>query len=216
MIDSHEVVRLGLSVFLRESAKAEFEWCGEAGSVREAAAVLRMLAAEGNAPGIVITDVSYADGSGMDLIRSIVAPKNPPRVLAYSAHSAKDYALRVLHAGARGYIEKSQSLDELLKGLRALAENEYVFPPEVIQSMLASRGRRNGNGSCVPNEVLSDREFEVYQLIGEGLITRDIAEKLHLSPKTVETYRESIKKKLGLANASELTRQAILYVAQPM
>jgi DNA-binding NarL/FixJ family response regulator len=160
-------------------------------------------------PDIVIVDVSLKDSSGIELIKDIrVRWPNLP-VLVFSVHDESLYAERILRAGARGYVTKAEAAAKLIEGIRRVLDGD-VYVSEMISSKMLSRMvGASRDTSAFPLDTLTDREFEVFELIGKGLQGRQIAETLHLSVKTVAAHREHIKKKLNFASATELLAYAI-------
>jgi DNA-binding NarL/FixJ family response regulator len=159
-------------------------------------------------PDVAVVDISLRDSSGIELIKDmkIRRPKLP--VLVLSMHGESFYAERVLRAGARGYVTKDEASTKVIAGLRAVLAGEVYVSEKVATKML---GRMIGRAptDAFPIDRLTDREFEVFELIGGGMSTREIASQLHLSIKTIETYREHIKAKLNLDGATELITYAV-------
>jgi DNA-binding NarL/FixJ family response regulator len=162
-------------------------------------------------PDLVLLDISLPDRSGLELIKDIQAINPQLPVLAVSMHDEALYAERVLRAGARGYIMKQEGGKQLMLAIRHVLDGQIYVSERISARILeAFSGRRNEGGS--PVERLSDREFEVFQLIGQGQGTRSIAERLRLSVKTVEVHRANIKRKLALGTGPELVRYAIRWI----
>jgi len=204
IVDDHPVFRLGLARML--DGEEGLAVCGEARSVEEAVASLDELA-----PDLVVVDISLPGASGLDLVKGIKErwPELPALVL--SMHDGALFAGRSLRAGARGYVNKQEPVEEMIAAVRTvLAGGTYLGPR--MRSRLEARQGRGGGELDAPAATLSDRELAVFALIGEGLGTREIAERLGIAVKTVETYREHIKDKLGLESAPELTRRAVAWV----
>ena len=184
--------------------------CGEAGNPMEA-----FIELERKLPDLVLSDITMPGRSGLEFIKDIKAqyPKLP--ILVVSMHDESIYAERALRSGAKGYIMKEAGGDNLLAAIRQVLRGEtYVsttMSAKVLDSLLAKRPR----GSSSPIEKLSDREFEVFSMIGHGKSTREIAEQLHLSPKTVDVHRSHIKEKLNLTDATALVRHAVRWVESP-
>ena len=165
-----------------------------------------------NRPDLVLVDISLPDKNGLELIKDINAVCPEVQILVVSMHDEALYAERVLRAGARGYIMKQEGGRKLMQAIRQVL-NGQVYVSEKMSARILEifSGRRSKSGSS-PVERLSDREFEVFQMIGEGKGTRDIAVYLHLSVKTVEVHRANIKEKLNLKTATDLVRYAIRWV----
>ena len=178
--------------------------CCEADTAGQALDIL-----SANRPDLVLADISLPDKNGLELIKDIHAMRPEALVLVVSMHDEALYAERVLRAGARGYIMKQEGGRRLMEAIRQVL-NGQVYVSEKMSAKILEifSGRRNQVGSS-PVERLSDREFEVFQLIGEGKGTRDIAGHLHLSVKTVEVHRAKIKEKLDLKTAPDLVRYAV-------
>lgn len=195
IVDDHPVVRQGLRQLIE--GEPEFSVCGEAANVHE---TLRSITSPG-LPDLAIIDLSLPDGNGLDLIKRLLVRFPNLLILISSMHDENMFAERALKAGAKGYINKQASGDELIDAMKQILEGKTYFSPEVEQHLSP-----NNDAAA---QKLSDRELEVFEFIGRGLSTGDIARRLSLSIKTVESHRANIKKKLGLASAGELTRSAI-------
>jgi DNA-binding NarL/FixJ family response regulator len=205
IVDDHPMMRDGLAALI--TAQPDLVVCGQAADAREA-----MQAIESRWPDLVLMDISLPGKSGLETIKDIQALAPGLAVLVLSMHDEALYAERVLRAGARGYVMKQEGGKRIMEGIRAVLENK-VFVSEKMSARImdAFTGRRAGDtGSSV--ESLSDREFEVFQLIGRGRSTKEIADQLHLSVKTVEVHRVNIKAKLKLATSPELVHYAVRWV----
>ena len=181
--------------------------CGEEEEASKALGAITSLK-----PDLVIADISLKDSSGLELMRNIKAqdPKLP--VLVVSAHDESIYAEIAFRAGALGYLMKDQALERVIPAIRRVLSGSIYVSDALAAKMLQRQVRGQTDISKSPVSGLSDREMEVFQLIGRWKKTRDIAEELHLSIKTIEYYREQIKKKLNLKSASELTQYATSWV----
>jgi len=207
LVDDHPVLRKGLVRLI--DAKEGFVVCGEASTAVDAMALIQDLA-----PDLVIVDIGLPGTSGIELTKTIRAafPKLP--VLILSMHEEALYATRALRAGAIGYIVKQDAIDNIASALReALSGRQYLSP------VIASQMQHNGPDNPVPltedpMSLLTDREFEIFELIGKGREVREISDALGLSPKTVETHRTNIKQKLKLKNARQVTRIAVQWLGQ--
>lgn len=199
IVDDHPIVREGFADLI--SRQDDFLVCGEAGDAAEAREAVKRLR-----PDVVIVDLSLGTDSGLLLIRQIATEHPKVRTLALSMHDERVYARRALRAGAKGYVMKQRATKEVLSALRRIASGGTYFSGE-----LAATSTEDSPGDSLVDD-LSDRELEVFCLIGEGLKTSQIGERLHISAKTVESHRENIKLKLGLADALELTQSAIAWV----
>ena len=166
-----------------------------------------------NEPDLVLADITLPDKSGIELIKDIQAIHPGLAVLVISMHDESLYAERVLRAGGRGYIMKQEGGKKLMEAIRQVLSGQIYVSEKMSARILESfSGRRFPGAGRSPVENLTDREFEVFQLIGQGNGTRQIAEKLHLSVKTVEVHRVNIKTKLKLQSATELIRFAVRWV----
>jgi DNA-binding NarL/FixJ family response regulator len=208
IVDDHPAVREALSQ--RISRQPDLQVCGEAAGVTEALQLV-----ETSAPDVAVVDISLKDGSGLDLIKRIAARNNRVLILVWSMFDASIYAERALRAGARGYINKEQATDQIINAIQQVLDGKVYLPEPVADQLL---NRAVGGGSSVagllPSEALSDRELEAFQFIGQGLETREIAQRMHISTKTVETYRARIKEKLNLDSHNDLMRRAVEWVLQ--
>ena len=202
LVDDHPLVREWLTNLLKQ--QPDFQVCGEAGDAPEA---LRLIGA--TQPDITIVDISLASGSGIELIKDIRASHAQVAVVVLSMHDELLYAERALRAGAGGYIMKSEATQKVIEAIRAVLRGEIYVSPKVA-SLMAQKfvGGKTGRTSF-PIEQLSDRELEVFQLLGAGYSTRQISEHLHVGFKTVQGYSARIKEKLNLSNINELMREAI-------
>lgn len=205
VVDDHPIIRQGLSQLLNGEADMAVS-----GDVADANDAMRAIATLN--PDVVVADISLEGVSGLELIKMIKGryPKLP--VLVLSMHDESLYAERALRAGARGYIMKHEAPEVIVTAIRRAIRGEIHVSESVASSLLdrVADGRREPRGTLV--DSLSDRELEVFTLIGRGFGTRQVAEKLSLSVKTVETYREHIKDKLKIGNAAKLVRQAVAWV----
>ncbi len=205
LVDDHPIVRQGLAELIEQ--EEDLVICGEAQSGFEA---LQAIAAA--KPDLAIVDISLQGTNGLELIKQIKAGHSDVPVLVLSMHDETLYAERALRAGARGYVMKEEATARLITAIRRVLSGE-IYLSERMSARLLSRfvdGAPQIGGS--PMERLSDRELEVFELIGRGLGTRRIAEELHLSVKTIESHREHIKEKLKLDSSQELMRHAMQWV----
>ena len=177
--------------------------CGEAEDTPSALRAIERLG-----PDLVIVDVSLKGRSGIELIKDLKARMPDLPILGLSMHDESVFAERVIRAGAMGYIMKEEAATTVLQAIRRVVAGQ-IYLSSRISSRLVSKFLTGPAEVQNPLELLSDRELEVFQLIGQGFGTRQIAEKLHLSVKTIETYRANIKEKLKLKNATELLQHAI-------
>jgi DNA-binding NarL/FixJ family response regulator len=207
IVDDHPAVREGLS--LRIARQADLQVCGEAADIADA---LEQVSA--THPDVVIVDISLKTGNGIDLIKRVKALDGSIRMLVWSMYPEALYAERALRAGALGYITKEQATDKIIEAIRRVLEGKVYLSEGMAEQVLNRAVGRGDRAGRSPVECLSDRELEVFQLIGQGLDTQKIAENMHVSPKTVETYRARIKEKLNLTKANELIQRAVQWVME--
>jgi DNA-binding NarL/FixJ family response regulator len=205
IVDDHPIVRQGLAQLINE--EKDLEVCGQAEDAHEAIQAIRQLD-----PDLVIVDISLKDTSGIELIKDLKVQYPALPVLTLSMHDEAVYGERALRAGAKGYIMKQEATEKVVTAIRRVLAGEVYVSSGMAAKMVSKfvRGGTRTTGS--PADGLSDRELEVFRMIGEGYSTREMAVKLHLSIKTVETYRAHIKDKLGLQDTNELLRSAIQWV----
>lgn len=205
LVDDHAVVRFGIAQLINR--QSDLVVCGEeedAGKALDAIGRLK--------PDLVIADISLKDSSGLELMRNIKAqyPKLP--VLVVSAHDESIYGEIAFRAGALGYLMKEEAIDKVVTAIRRVLSGGIYVSEALGAKLLHQQVRGPAESSTSPVKGLSDRELEVLQMIGQWKSTRQIAGELHLSVKTIEYYREQIKKKLNLKNAAELTHYATAWI----
>jgi len=205
LVDDHPVVRAGLST--RINLESDFTVCGTAQNGTEMMEAIARLN-----PNIMVMDLGLPRGHGLELMQDVHAqfPRLP--VIIFSSHEESVYAERALRAGARGYLMKHESPERLLDGMRIVLHGGYALSREASDRLLSAFGSPAKVPSESPVGGLGNRELEVFQFIGQGKGTREIADLLSLSVKTVETYRERLKKKLNVSSGPDLARQAVLWV----
>ena len=204
LVDDHPVLRRGIADLI--DAEPDLAVVGQAANMQEAIALAARLK-----PQLVIVDVSLDGNNGIELMKTLAARWPEMPLVAYSMHDEAIYAERSLRAGAKGYVMKDSDPDELLRAIREVLKGKIHLSEAMSDRLLGKlvgAGARQTLGAS-PVEKLSDRELEVLQMLGKGLATAQIADKLCLSVKTIETYREHLKQKLNLANGQELLRYAI-------
>jgi DNA-binding NarL/FixJ family response regulator len=201
IVDDHPMMRDGLRQLI--SGEVDLEVCGEAEDAPQARQEIAALN-----PSLVIVDISLRSSSGLELIKDLHAQSPDLSVLVISMHDESLYAERVLRAGARGYIMKQEGGRKIMEAIRRVISGR-TYVSDKMASIIVDlfSGRRSESQS--PVEKLSDREFEVFQLIGKGLSTKEIADRLHVSVKTIEVHRVNIKQKLSLHTATELIHFAV-------
>jgi DNA-binding NarL/FixJ family response regulator len=206
VVDDHPIVRHGLALLI--NSQPDLEVCGEADETRTALAAL-----DAARPDLLVVDISLNGPDGLDLVKAVRARSETETlpVLMLSMHDESIYAERALRAGANGYIMKQEATDRLLTAIRRILNGEVYLSNRAASRMVQQYVQGPG-GTRIRRPALaalSDRELEVFRLIGEGHSTRHIANDLHLSVKTVETHQAHIKEKLSLRSARELMQYAI-------
>jgi DNA-binding NarL/FixJ family response regulator len=202
VVDDHPIVRQGLALMVNR--EADLVVCGEAEDATSA-----MLVLASARPDVLIVDISLNGPDGIDLLKTIRTQHPSLPVLILSMHDESIYAERALRAGANGYIMKQEATEKVLVAVRRILNGEIYVSDRIANKML--KHYITGSGTLRVSSIadLSDRELEVFRLIGEGHGTRQISEELHLSIKTVESYQAHIKEKLSLRTARELMQHAI-------
>lgn len=207
IVDDHPLVREWLATALRQHA--DLEICGHAEDAR--GALSAMLTAR---PNIAIVDLSLKNSSGLDLIKDLSAQLPDTRVVVLSMHEEVFYAERSLRAGARGYVVKRESTSRIVEAIRQVMAGQLYANPELLAKLTERMLGRNQAPEQAPEEILSDRELDVFRRLGSGHSTRQIADDLGVSIKTVQVYCARIKEKLSLGAATELVREAVRWVEQ--
>jgi DNA-binding NarL/FixJ family response regulator len=187
--------------------QSELQVCCEAGNPSEA-----FSAVSGETPDLLLTDITMPGRSGVEFIKDVLALYPDLPILVVSMHDELIYAERALRAGARGYIMKEAGGEKLLAAIRRVLNGKVYVSEEMAGKILDDLSGKKPRGSHSPIEKLSDREFEIFRLIGHGKSTRVIAGQLHISPKTVDVHRSKIKEKLKLNDATSLVRHAVRWV----
>ena len=205
LVDDHPFMRDGLALLINK--QPDLIVAGEAGEPVEA---MRLIA-QGHLD-LVLSDITMPGRSGLDFIKDVHALHPNLPILVVSMHDETLYAERVLRAGGRGYIMKEAGGENLLAAVRQVLRGEVYVSASVSARFFNAMAGRRPRGSNSPIEKLSDREFEIFQLIGHGKSTRDIAEQLNLSSKTVDVHRANIKEKLQLKDTTALVRHAVRWV----
>jgi len=208
IVDDHPIVREGLANLLHRERDMHAEW--QASSVAEASLICRI-----HGPDMAIVDISLGDGSGLELVSSMRASRPSMPILVMSMHDELLYADRALRAGARGYLMKDAAPRHIVAAIHRIMQG-HIYLSDKAQSLLLERATGRGNNDApVALAQLSDRELEVFQLIGQGLKKGAIALRLRRSVNTVEAHRANIKKKLRVRDAAELCKLAFLYTQPP-
>ena len=202
LVDDHPLVREWLANLINE--ELQFEVCGAAGSGREA---LQLMAS--TRPAIAIVDISLEGGSGIELLKDMKAMHPDVAAIVLSMHDESLYAERAMRAGARGYIMKREATGKVLDAIKAVLDGKLYFSNAANAVMAQKLTQGSAGAAETPVAGLSDRELEVFELLGRGNNTRQISDQMNLSPKTVQVYCARIKEKLNLANINELIAQAV-------
>ena len=209
LVDDHAVVRFGIAQLINR--QTDMEVCGEQEDASRALTAITTLS-----PDLVIADISLKDSSGLELMRNIKAQYPGLPVLVVSVHDESVYAEIAFRAGALGYLMKQEALEKILTAIRRVLSGAIYVSDALAAKMLQQQVRGQGQITESPVKSLSDRELEVFQMIGQWKKTREIAEELHLSVKTIEYYREQIKRKLNLKSGAELTQYATSWVQREL
>jgi DNA-binding NarL/FixJ family response regulator len=207
LVEDHPLFRAMLVQLIEK--KLGLSVCGQADNIQRA---LRLI--EQTHPDAAIVDLNLEGSSGLELIKDLTARDFGIPVLVLSMHAEGLYAERVLRAGAKGYISKRESPEAVASAIRALLDGRIYVSQRVNQTILNREGRGGKVARATGANLLSDREIEVFQLLGNGLSSREIAGRLHLGPTSVDSYRARIKEKLGIKTAAELYQRAAQWVAE--
>lgn len=202
LVDDHPLVREWLTNLIHQ--QPDLEVCGEAESAPQAIPAIIALK-----PEVAIVDLSLKDSSGIELIKALRQACPNVAVLVLSMHDETHYAERALRAGARGYITKRETTKKVVAAIRQVLDGKLYMGENVAAAMAAQYVGGKTLGTCAPVEQLSDRELEVFELLGQGRGTRQIAETLRVSVKTVQAYYARIKEKLNLRSVTEMVREAV-------
>ncbi len=205
IVDDHPIFRQGLAALLND--EQDLEVCGEASDYADA---LRFI--ESLRPDFSIIDISLLSSNGLHLIKRIRADNNNIKILVASMHDENRYAERSIRTGANGYINKQEPAENIIEAIRAVLSGKVYLSEAIAERILKRHLQGAEQYSDIPEEVLTDRELEVFSLIGQGHSTKIIADLLSLSSKTIDTHRENIKRKLDVKDNSALIRQAVEWV----
>lgn len=207
IVDDHPLLRQGLIGLI--STQPDFEVCGEASGVAEARELVKALR-----PEVAIIDLSLKDGNGIELIKELGERYADIKLLVVSMHDESLFAERALRAGAAGYVSKQEAIRTIIQAVRTVLGGKLYLSQTMTERMVQAAVNARALRCESPMERLSDRELEIFEMIGHGRTSKEIARQLELSPKTVETHREHIKEKLELKNATELTKHAVQWVLE--
>jgi DNA-binding NarL/FixJ family response regulator len=206
VVDDHPIVREGLAAQIANQPNLQL--CGEAEDVAEALTCI--VPAQ---PDVIIVDISLKNGNGIELVKRLKTRDENVRILVWSMYPENLYAERALRAGALGYVSKTRKAEEIMEAIQTVLSGKVYLSDEMSVKILGRvLGEDSKNAIATSVENLTDRELEAFELLGHGMTTQQIATKMHVSPKTVETYRARIKEKLQLANATELIQHAVQWV----
>lgn len=207
LVEDHPIVRQGLAQLINQ--EPDLEVCGEAAAVSEAIEVV-----EATSPDLALIDISLKSSNGLELVKDLARSHPQVRTLVLSLFDEMVYAERVLRAGAKGYIMKAEATDNVMVAIRTVLAGEVYVSDRVRQKLFDRMVGTHADPAESAVELLSDRELEVFQMVGEGCGTRAIADRLNLSVKTIETYKSHIKSKLKLKDGTELIQQAVKWVME--
>ena len=205
IVDDHPLVRAGFAQLIGDTP--DLEVCGEAGDMASALQLLNSIT-----PDLAIIDLSLAGGSGLDLIEHIKARNSKILMLVASMHDESLYAERVLAAGARGYINKQEAQEKIIQAIRQVLRGKVYLSEQMTERILNNMVSRSDDKQGIG--ALSNRELQVFEMIGQGIAPGKMAKQLNLSVKTIETHQAHIKKKLGVSSAHKLTHRAIRWVLE--
>ncbi len=204
IVDDHPIFTMGMAELLNQ--EDDFIVC----AVAEDIASARSAIAEHN-PELAIIDITLAGDNGLDLVKEIAASKRVLPILVLSMHNEQVWAERAIRAGAKGYIMKGEASDNVISGLRNILAGNIHVSGSIMARLLDKFQMKPDAPGAATIDLLTDRELEVFRLIGSGLSTREIADRLKLGIKTIGTYRDRVKQKLFLKSGAELTRRAVLW-----
>lgn len=207
IVDDHPIFRVGLAGIITGSSHLEV--CGNADCARAALDAMKHLK-----PDLVLLDISLPGTNGVELIKSIKAERPDLAIVVISMHDEPIFGVRALKAGALGYVTKAEAMNHVEEAISKVLQGKIYVSPNFGEQLIFKAVQSAKTGTASPLDLLSDRELEVLQLLGKGISSRSIAEKLHLSVKTIETHRAHIKDKLGFRVSKEMIKFAIDWVAQ--
>lgn len=207
IVDDHPIFRMGMAELLNQ--EDDFTVCGMAEDIAGARRLIQQ-----HGPDLAIIDITLAGENGLDLVKELSGEKNSPPILVLSMHDEQVWAERAIRAGARGYIMKKEASEKVIVALRNILGGKIHVSANIMERLL-DRFHWKQDDIAVPTvDLLTDRELEVFRLIGAGLSTREIAERMNLGVKTIGTYRDRVKQKMGIKTAAELIRRAVLWTEQ--
>lgn len=204
IVDDHPIFRMGMGELLNQ--EDDFEVCGLAEDIAGARKLIKKFS-----PELAIVDITLGGENGLDLVKEMAEVKEAPAILVLSMHDEQVWAERAIRAGARGYIMKKEASENVIVALRNIRLGKIYVSAPIMEHFL---NRLHVKSDTLGVDQLTDRELEVFRLIGAGLATREIAERMNLGVKTIGTYRDRVKQKLGIKTAAELIREAVLWTEQ--
>lgn len=207
IVDDHPIFRMGMAELLNQ--EEDFNVCGLAADIISARKLI-----EQHSPDLAIVDITLAGDNGLDLVKEMSLQNGSLLILVLSMHDEQVWAERAIRAGARGYIMKKEASENVITALRNIRIGKTHVSASIMERLLDRLHMRPDTPTAPTVDLLTDRELEVFRLIGTGLSTREIAEQMKLGVKTIGTYRDRVKQKLGIKTASELTRRAVLWTEQ--
>ncbi|WP_367872817.1 response regulator [Luteolibacter sp. Populi] len=207
LVDDHPMLLSGLRYMIGQQENLSV--CGEASSARAALEAIPLLR-----PDLVVTDITLPDKSGLELIKDLLALNPETRVLVFSMHDEMLYAERVIRAGGRGYLVKGSDSDRLIRAIREVLGGAISLSDRVSHHILSRMAVGSKREPSFGPATLTDRELEIFQLLGRGFSTPQIGEQLHISPRTVDAHRNNIRLKLSLPDAPAVMREAVIWVEQ--
>ncbi|WP_199186918.1 response regulator [Blastopirellula marina] len=206
-MDDHPIVCEGLTA--RIDSQPDLEVCGQATNVNDAVAAYRSLS-----PDLTLVDIQLEEGNGIELIKEIHARNSAAKMLVISAYDESLFAERALRAGALGYVNKRELQTNVISAIRTVLSGERYLSPKMMQQLVSQAITQKNSSDEDPVKRLSDRELEVFTLIGHGKTTAAIASQLQLSVHTIDTHREKLRHKLGVKNSAELMKLAVQWVLE--
>lgn len=207
IVDDHPIFRMGMAELLNQ--EADFTVCSLAEDI-----VSARKAIEDHSPDLAIVDITLGSDNGLELVKEVVNNPSAPQILVLSMHDEDVWAERAIRAGARGYIMKREASENVISALRNIRSGKIHVSSTIMEKLLDRLQESQDGPSQASVDSLTDRELEVFRLIGSGLSTREIAEQMKLGVKTIGTYRDRVKQKLGIKNAAELIRRAVIWTEQ--
>lgn len=205
IVDDHPIFRMGLEELLNQ--EEGFSVCAVAKNIPGARKAIKE-----KCPDLAIVDISLAEENGLDLVKEIAAQGTGLPVLVLSLHDESVWAERAIRAGARGYVMKKEASESVISAIKNILQGKIHVSPDMMAYLLNKFQGNPGSQNVPTVDILTDRELEVFRLIGSGLATREIASRMKLGIKTIGTYRDRIKQKLCIKNAAELTRRAVIWI----